>query len=283
MREWLKIVRKSPTMLIGLTGLFMVITIAAFADLIMPYPQDAHGATHVDRALLAPCKEHPFGTDVLGRDVFSLVVAGSRISLLVGLVTATGILLIGVPLGMVAAFVGGWLDELIMRLTDLVLSFPSLLLAMAITAALGANLQNAMLAVALTSWPSYCRLTRGEVLSLKEMQFVESARALGAPARRILLRHILPNCFAPIFVQITLGIGLIILTTSSLSFLGLGARPPTPEWGLLITTGRTQFLTHWWVTTFPGLALFITVLSFSLLGEGLRELLDPKVKRRGRR
>ena len=167
-----------------------------------------------------------------------------------------------------------------MRLTDLFLSFPSLLLAMAITAALGPNLQNAMLAVAITWWPSYCRLTRGEVLSLKQKEFTESARSIGVSPLRIMLRHILPNCVTPIFVAMMLDIGLIILTTSSLSFLGLGAQPPTPEWGLLITNGRTQFLTHWWVTTFPGLALFTVVLSLSLVGEGLREVLDPKMKGR---
>jgi len=280
LRRGLRRALRNPLMLVGLIGLLIFVTVAAFAGLIQPYPGDSRGATHIENALLPPSWEHPFGTGVLGRDVFSTVVAGSRISLLAGTITALGILTVGISLGLIAGFVGGWLEETIMRITDLFLSFPSLLLAMAITAALGPSLENAMLAVAITWWPSYCRLTRGEVLSLKQKEFTESARAIGAPPLRIMFRHILPNCFAPIFVAMMLDVGLIILTTSSLSFLGLGAQSPTPEWGLLITTGRTQFLTHWWVTTFPGLALFVVVLSFSLVGEGLREILDPRMRGR---
>ncbi|MFC2105321.1 ABC transporter permease [Candidatus Bipolaricaulota bacterium] len=273
---------RNPLMLVGLIGLFIFVVVAAFSDIIQPYPDDSRGATHIYEALLPPSWEHPFGTGVLGRDVFSTVVAGSRISLMTGTITVAGILSVGISLGLVAGFVGGWIEETIMRITDLFLSFPSLLLAMAITAALGPSLRNAMLAVAITWWPSYCRLTRGEVLSLKQKEFTESARAIGASPLRIMFRHILPNCFAPIFVAMMLDIGLVILTTSSLSFLGLGAQSPTPEWGLLITTGRAQFLTHWWVTTFPGLALFAVVMSFSLVGEGLREILDPRMRGRGR-
>ncbi len=281
MRIWLKRIGRNPLMLLGMAGLLVFFLVAIFADLIQPYPQDSRGATHIEDALLSPSWEHPFGTGVLGRDVFSTVIAGSRISLMTGLLTAAGIMLVGLTFGLLSGFLGGWVDEVIMRVTDLFLSFPSLLLAMAITSALGPSLRNAMIAVAITWWPSYCRLTRGEVLSLKEKEFVESARAYAASPIRIMFRHVLPNCLAPIFVTMMLDIGLIILTTSSLSFLGLGAQPPTPEWGLLITTGRTQFLTHWWVTTFPGLALFFVVLSFSLVGEGLRELLDPKMRRVG--
>lgn len=271
---------RNPLMAVGLIGLFVFVVIAVFADVIQPYPEDSRGATHIENALLPPSWEHPFGTGVLGRDVFSTVVAGSRISLLSGTITAVGILTVGLSLGLIAGFVGGWIEETIMRITDLFLSFPSLLLAMAITAALGPSLRNAMLAVAITWWPSYCRLTRGEVISLKQREFTEAARAIGASPMRVMFRHILPNCFAPIFVAMMLDIGLIILTTSSLSFLGLGAQSPTPEWGLLITTARTQFLTHWWGATFPGLALFFVVLSFSLVGEGLREVLDPRMRGR---
>ena len=281
-RKSLRRALRNPLMLVGLIGLFIFVVVAAFSDIIQPYPEDSRGATHIHEALLPPSWEHPFGTGVLGRDVFSTVVAGSRLSLMTGTITVAGVLCVGISLGLVAGFVGGWIEETIMRITDLFLSFPSLLLAMAITAALGPSLRNAMLAVAITWWPSYCRLTRGEVLSLKQKEFTESARAIGASPLRIMFRHILPNCFAPIFVAMMLDIGLVILTTSSLSFLGLGAQSPTPEWGLLITTGRAQFLTHWWVTTFPGLALFAVVMSFSLVGEGLREILDPRMRGRGR-
>lgn len=281
MANWKRTLRKNSLLLAGLCGLLIFLLVAVLADVIEPYPADARGATHVNQALLPPGRHHLFGTDVLGRDVFSTVVAGSRISLLAGVSTAAGILLIGITLGLVAGFTGRWVDELLMRVTDLFLSFPSLLLAMAISAALGPNLQNAMFAVALSWWPSYARLTRSEVLSIKQKEYVESARAIGVSTGRIMLRHVLPNCFAPILVNMTLDIGLIILTTASLSFLGLGAQPPTPEWGLLITSGRTQFLTQWWVAAFPGLALFSAVLSFALVGDGLRELMDPRVKKRG--
>jgi len=282
MRIWIRRAARNPLLVAGAAGLVIFVVVAALSDWIQPFPKDSQGATHIENALRSPSGTHLFGTDVLGRDVFSLVVAGSRISLVAGVSTAVGILCIGLTLGLTAGFIGGWLSELIMRITDLFLSFPSLLLAMAITAALGPSLRNAMIAVAITWWPSYCRLTRGEVLGLREKEFVESARAIGASTGRIMFRHVLPNCFAPIFVTMMLDVGLIILTTSSLSFLGLGAQPPTPEWGLLVTTGRTQFLTHWWVTTFPGLALFFVVLSFSLVGEGLRELLDPKMRKAGK-
>jgi len=278
----LRRILRNPLMVVGLAGISTFMIVAVFGDLIQPYPEDSRGAVHIDEVLLPPSSQNLFGTTALGRDLFSLVVAGSRISLLTAAITASMILAIGVCLGLAAGFIGGWIEEVIMRISDLFLSFPSLLLAMAITAALGPNLRNAMIAVAITWWPSYCRLTRGEVLSLKRREFVESARAIGASPLRLMFRHILPNCFAPIFVAMMLDIGLIILTTSSLSFLGLGAQSPTPEWGLLITTGRTQFLTHWWVTTFPGLALFVVVLSFSLVGEGLREVLDPRMVRRGK-
>lgn len=262
--------------LLGCAGVLLFILIAVLSPFIQPYPEDSKGATHVEERLQPPSRYHLFGTEALGRDVFSTVIAGSRISLMVGLITSTSALIIGTSLGLIAGYFGKWLDELIMRLTDFFLSFPNLLLAMAVTAALGANLRNAMIAIALTWWPSYCRLTRGEVVSVKQNAFVESAKAIGASSGRIIFRHLLPNSFAPVFVKMTMDIGLIILTTAGLSFLGLGAQPPTPEWGLLITTGRAQFLTSWWVTTFPGLAILCVVLSFILVGEGLLEILDPK-------
>lgn len=268
-------------MAIGALGVFIFVILATFADFIQPYPEDSKGAVHIEEKLQPPSRKHWFGTTELGRDVFSLVVAGSRISLLIGLITATVAVVTGGALGVIAGLAGGWVDELIMRITDLVLSFPVLLLAMAITSALGPGLTNAMIAVAGSWWPSYCRLTRTEVLSVKECTYVESARAVGVGWPRLVFRHVLPNIVSVIVVNLTLDIGLIILTTSSLSFLGLGARPPTPEWGLLVTTGRVQFLTQWWIVTFPGLALFLVVLSFNLLGDGLREIMDPRLRHVG--
>jgi peptide/nickel transport system permease protein len=180
----------------------------------------------------------------------------------------------------IAGYSGGKVDELIMRVTDVFLSFPTLLLAMAISAMLGPTLRNAMIAIAISWWPWYTRLLRSEAVSVKERDFVEAARAMGAPWGKIVFKHILPNCLAPIIVQGSMDFGSIILTSASLSFLGLGAQPPTPEWGLMISTSRTFFLTHWWIVTFPGLAIFIAVLSFNLVGDGLREILDPKMRRR---
>lgn len=278
MRRYLR----NPLMVMGAVGVFLFILVAVFADVLQPYPEHSRGVVTVRDRLKPPSSQHLFGTTELGRDVFSLVVAGSRISLLVGVVTAAGVVLIGVTLGLTAGVMGGVVDELIMRITDLFLSFPSLLLAMAITAALGPSLTNAMIAVAISWWPSYCRLTRSEVLSVRERAFVESARAIGARTPRVVFRHVLPNVISVIMVNVTMDVGLMILTTSSLSFLGLGAQPPTPEWGLLVTTGRVQFLTQWWIATFPGLALFFVVLSFNLLGDGLREVLDPKLSRSGK-
>ncbi len=282
MRSRVRRYLRNPLMVMGGLGVCAFIVVAVFADFLQPYPEHSRGVVAVGERLKPPSSEHWFGTTELGRDVFSLVIAGSRISLLVGVFTATGVVLIGMTLGLTAGVAGGVLDEVIMRVTDLFLSFPSLLLAMAITAALGPNLTNAMVAVAISWWPSYCRLTRSEVLSVRERAFVESARAVGARAPRIIFRHVLPNVVSVIMVNMTMDIGLMILTTSSLSFLGLGAQPPTPEWGLLVTTGRVQFLTQWWIATFPGLALFFVVLSFNLLGDGLREVLDPKLNRLGK-
>jgi len=278
---WRHELHRNLLMIIGALGVLIFVFIAIFANLIQTYPKDSRGAINVEERLLPPSTKHWFGTTALGRDVFSLVVAGSRISLLISLITGLVAVTIGMTLGLIAGLVGGWLDELIMRFTDLVLSFPVLLLAMAITSALGSSLTNAMIAVAVSWWPSYCRLTHSEVVSVKEMTYVEGARAIGVSWFRLTGRYIIPNIISVIVVNMTLDIGLIILTTSSLSFLGLGAHPPTPEWGLLITTGRVQFLTQWWIATFPGLALFFAALSFALLGDSLREIMDPKLRHRG--
>lgn len=257
----------------------LLILIALAAPLIVPYP------THIDQEnnpaakLMPPSGQYLFGTDELGRDIFSRVLFGTRISLQTALLAVGLALLIGIPLGAIAGARGGYVDEIIMRITDVFLSFPSLLLAIAIAAFLGPNLQNAMLAIAISWWPWYTRLVRGQAVSIKERQFVKAARAIGTHPMKIIFRHIVPNCIAPVIVQASMDIGGVILTVASLSFLGLGAQSPTPEWGLMVSTSRNYFLNAWWYSIFPGIAIFIAVLAFNLLGDGLREILDPKTRK----
>jgi len=262
----------------GLSVVFLLVLIALLGPWIVPYPEDTVAA-HIKERFQSPSSQHLFGTDELGRDVFSRILLGSRISLQVGLIAIGLALAIGVPLGVVAGYAGGVLDEVIMRITDVFLSFPPLLLAMAISSLLGPNLTNAMIAIAIAWWPWYTRLLRSEAISVRERDYVQAARAMGASQGKIVFKHVLPNCLTPIIIQASMDFGSIILTSAALSFLGLGAQPPTPEWGLMVSTGRTYFLTNWWIVTFPGLAIFIAVLSFNLVGDGLREILDPKMRR----
>lgn len=260
----------------GVIALFLIAIIVPIA-----LPSDIHvdQDTNPSEKLLSPSFEHPFGTDELGRDVFKRVLLGTRISLNTALIAVGIALLIGVPLGAIAGYFGGFLDEFIMRITDVFLGFPPLLLAIAIAAFLGPNLQNAMLAIAIAWWPWYTRIVRGQAVSIKERQFVKAANAIGTPSMKIVFRHVLPNCVAPLIVQASMDIGGVILTIASLSFLGLGAQSPTPEWGLMVSTSRNYFLNAWWYSIFPGLAIFFTVLVFNLLGDGLREILDPKTRK----
>ncbi len=263
---------------IGCIFIILLVAVAIFAPLIAPHVEHARGAVDPTNMFQPPQFEYPFGTDEAGRCIFSRIVMGSRISIGIGVFTIGLTLLIGIPLGAIAGYAGGFIDELIMRITDIFLSFPPLLLAMAVTAMLGPALHNVMIAIAITWWPWYTRLVRGQAVSLRERPFVEAARATGVTPVRIIGRHIVPNTIAPIVVQASMDFGFIILTSASLSFLGLGAQPPMPEWGLMVSTGRTFFLTSWWVVTFPGLAIFATVLAFNLLGDGLREIMDPKTR-----
>ena len=265
----------------GLSAVLLLILVALLAPLIVPFPQDTI-ETHIEERFQSPSTRHFFGTDELGRDVFSRVLCGARISLKVGAIAIGLALAIGIPLGVVAGYSGGVLDEVIMRITDVFLSFPPLLLAMAISTLLGPNLTNAMIAIAIAWWPWYTRLLRSEAISVRERDYVQAARAMGASPGKIVFRHVLPNCLTPVIVQSSMDFGSIILTSAALSFLGLGAQPPTPEWGLMVSTGRTFFLTNWWMVTFPGLAIFVAVLSFNLVGDGLREILDPKMRRKRR-
>ncbi|HYE82116.1 MAG TPA: nickel transporter permease [Clostridia bacterium] len=266
---------RNPLNIIGAVIILLLLLTALLAPLLAPYDPEA---ISMSDKLLPPGQVHPMGTDELGRDVFSRVLYGARISILVGLEVVSVAIVIGVVTGAVSGFFGGWIDEIIMRITDVFLAFPSLILAMAIAAALGPSLSNAVIAASLTWWPWYTRLVRAQVLALREYEYVEAARALGNKQSRIIWRHILPNCISPIVVQATMDIGFAIQLTAGLSFIGLGAQPPTPEWGALISAGRQYLLSHWWYATFPGLAILVVVLGFNLLGDGFRDHLDPKLR-----
>lgn len=228
--------------------------------------------------LAPPSRDHPFGTDEAGRDNLSRILYGARITIPAALTVIVVATLVGGTVGAIAGYAGGRLDEVLMRIVDVVLAFPSILLAMAITAALGLGLRHAMLAMVLVWWPEFSRLARGQVLAVKANDYVIAARALGVPAHRVLVGHVLPNAFPPLCVKGTLDIGNAIILTAALSFLGLGAVPPDPEWGAMIAAGRAKF-EYWWVATFPGLAILSVVLGFNFLGDGLQDLLNPRLRR----
>lgn len=264
---------------IALVLLIIMILVAVFAPWVAPYPEDAALAMHPESALQPPSAQHLCGTDELGRDIFSKIVFGTRISLSTACITVICALLIGSFLGALAGAIGGFVDELIMRITDIFLSFPPLLLAIAITALLGPSLENAQIAIIISWWPWYTRLMRGQAISVKERQFVKSAEAIGTSPWAIIFRHVVPNCVSPIIIQASMDMGAVVLTVAGLGFLGLGAQPPSPEWGLMVSTSKLYFLNAWWYTAFPGAAIFILVLTFNLLGDGLREILDPKTRK----
>lgn len=256
--------------------LFVLVLLALFADQISPHDPLKVYAAHT---LEAPSAQFLMGTDNIGRDVLSRVIYGTRISLRVGLLAVSISALIGGTFGMLAGFFGGWLDQIVMRVVDVMLAIPGILLALIIIAALGPSMNNLIMAVGISGVPTYARLVRGSVLSAKEREFVEAARALGASSVRTMVRHILPNVLAPILVLMSLGVGTAILSTAGLSFIGLGVRPPTPEWGGMLADARTYLRDGWWLFTFPGLAISTTVLSANMLGDGLRDVLDPRLKR----
>ncbi len=266
------------TMTAVIVSIFIII-IGIIAPYIVPYPRHVIGDADPEFKLLPPGGKYILGTDELGRDIFSRIIYGTRISLQIGVLAVGLSLLIGVPLGVIAGYSGGKIDEVIMRITDVFVSFPPMLLAMAIAAFLGPSLTNAMIAIAISWWPWYTRILRSQAIALRERPFVDAARAIGTPDVKIIFSHILPNCVSPLIVQASMDFGSVILTSAALSFLGLGAQPPTPEWGLMLNTSRNYFLTAWWYSIFPGVAMFITVLTFNLLGDGLREILDPKTRR----
>ena len=268
--------RANPLLAAGGLVAAAIVAAALLAPLIAPYPADAGTATHPFSVLRPPSAQHWFGTDNVGRDIFSRIIYGARISPLVAVIVLAIACVIGVALGVAAGYAGGWLDEAIMRVTDIFLAFPPLLLALALAAVLPATLTSLIIAIAVTWWPWYTRLVRGQAASVAGRPYIESCRALGIPRHRIILRHVLPNSVTPLIVQVSLDVGGVILTASALSFLGLGAQDPTPDWGLMVAEGQNYFTTSWWVVTFPGLAILVTAFAFNLLGDGLRDLLDPK-------
>jgi peptide/nickel transport system permease protein len=278
-RGWLRVWRvisRDLLSLFSLTVIGLFVLVALFAPLLAPYPAQGLGRSNPATAMQPPSLEHPFGTDRLGRDMLSRVIMAARSALLVPLLVVALAVLIGAPLGALAGYFGGWLDEAIMRVTDLFLAFPSLLLAMAISAALGRGSENAALALALSWWPWYARLVRSTAASVRAQPYIEAARAIGLPEWRIIVRHVLPNCITPIVVQASIDIGSVILALGGLSFLGLGTQPPAPDWGLLVSEGRTFILKQWWLSTYPGLTIFVVVLAFNLLGDLLRDTFDPR-------
>ena len=254
----------------------LVLALAAiFAPGLSPYDP---GAIDMKQVLAAPSGSHPLGTDQLGRDVLSRMLYGARISMAVGFISVGIAVLIGTIIGTIAAFYGGKVDELLMRFVDLMLNFPRLFLLLTLIAFLRPSIWVIMVVIGFTGWMGLSRLVRSEILSLREREFVQSARALGAPDRRIMFRHILPNAMVPILVSATLGVAGAILAESGLSFLGLGVQPPTPSWGNILNVGRSNIEIAWWLSIFPGLAILITVLAYNLLGEGLRDALDPRLR-----
>jgi len=271
-----RLLGSSPLITVGGAVAVLIVLVAVFAPLLAPYPADAGSATNPVAALQAPSLHHLFGTDQVGRDVFSRVLYGARVSPLVALLVLVIACVVGIPLGVVAGYFGSVADETIMRITDIFLAFPSLLLSLAFAAVLPPSLTSLTIAIAITWWPWYTRLIRGQAASVAGRPYVESCRALGIPTWRILLRHVLPNSVTPLIVQVSLDFGGVILTASALSFLGLGAQDPTPDWGLMVAEGQNYFTTQWWLVTYPGLAILITALAFNLLGDGLRDVLDPR-------
>lgn len=272
---WIRMKRNKLAML-GLVILVILILVAIFADFIAPY---SFNEQDLANQFQTPNKDHWFGTDDLGRDIFSRVVYGSRISLRVGFISVGIALVVGTAIGAVTGYFGGRVDNLLMRFIDVLQSIPDILLAIAILAALGPGLANLMIAVGVASIPGYARIVRSSVLSIRDMEFIEAAKANGSSNFRIILKHVIPNCLAPIIVQATLGVAYAIINAAGLSFIGLGLEPPTPEWGAMLSGGRSFIRDYPHMTIFPGLAIVTTIFALNVMGDGLRDALDPKLKR----
>ncbi|HBY45881.1 MAG TPA: ABC transporter permease [Thermomicrobiales bacterium] len=268
---------ETPLNVLALGIITVFIFLSIFGRLLAPYDPIV---PDIANKLAPPSAAHWLGTDELGRDILSRVLTGTRISLGIATMILSIAITAGVLIGAVAGYVGGWVDEVLMRITDIFLAFPALILAMGIAASLGRDLKNVIIALTLVYWPWYARLIRGQVLMIRERDFVEAAHAIGMRPSRVLLRHILPNTMAPIIVQATVDVGYAVLATAGLSFIGLGAQPPSPEWGTMIAGARAYFRVAWWYMTFPGIALTLTVIGFNLLGDGLRDYFDPRTRLR---
>ncbi|MFN8526544.1 MAG: ABC transporter permease [Chloroflexota bacterium] len=267
---------RHPSALVG-GGIFVLVAIVAIlAGVLAPYHPFENYT--IRDSLLEPGGRFLLGTDDVGRDILSRIIYGARISLTVGLVVQAVSISIGTTLGLISGYFGGRVDDTISGLTTVMMAFPGLLFAIVVMAVIGPSIFNVFVALGLVNWPAVCRLVRGEVLSLKEREFVLAARTIGAPSLRTMVRHILPNCAGPIIVVATLGIANAILAEASLSFLGLGVQPPTPSWGSMLAQGRDYIHQAWWITTFPGAAIFVTILGLNLLGDGLRDALDPRLR-----
>ena len=260
---------------IGLAVLILLILSALFSDILTPYEFDKINPVN---ALRPPSLEHPMGTDAFGRDQLTRIMHGGKVSLQVGMISVLIGGTFGILMGAIAGFFGGWIDEIVSRFIDIMLAFPSILLALAIVSVLGPDLYNLMIAVGISSIPAFARLVRSAVLSIKENDYIVAAKSLGLTRARIVIVHIIPNIFASILVFATLEVATAILAGASLNFLGMGAKPPTPEWGLLLAESRDFFRRAWWLATFPGIAIMVTVISINLLGDGLRDTFDPWLK-----
>jgi len=268
--------KKTPLALIGTVIIGLFLLIALFAPLLAPYDPIA---TDLSRKLEAPSAAHPFGLDQFGRDVLSRVIMGSRIEVQIIFIISIISITIGLVVGIVAGYFGGVVDEILMRITDIFLAFPRLVLAMAFAAALRPTLANAIVAISLVEWTVYARLARAEAIKVRSQPYIEAIKAVGASDFKIMMFHVLPMSISPVIVQLTMRMGTIILTAASLGFLGLGAQPPLPEWGAIVSDGRSYLMNNWWITAFPGMAIAITVLGFNLLGDGIRDILDPRIRR----
>jgi peptide/nickel transport system permease protein len=272
-----KFAKDKPAVL-GAIIVLLIAIVAVLAPLLAPYPADV-SASHLLRRLKPPSWAHPFGTDNLGRDIFSRVILGARGALTIALMVVGISMAVGVPLGLVAGYYQGWASEAIMRVTDVFLAVPQLILALALAQLMGPSLQSAMLALTVTYWPFFTRIVYAEARRLEASLFIDALQCIGARGPRILFLHILPNCISPIIVRATIGMGFTILVAAVLGFLGMGATPPDPDWGLAISESRAYLPDAWWFSTFPGLAIFLTVLGFNLLGDGLRDIVDPRLRR----
>lgn len=273
---WQRLLRNRAAV-VGLFFIVLLIVVSLGADLLYDYENDVV-EQHIENRLLAPSWEHPFGTDDLGRDLLARIVYGSRMSLIVSFCSVGLSLLIGGALGAISGYYGGLIDGIIMRVTDVLLAIPMTLFAIVIVATLGANTVNLTLALAASSVPIFARIVRGSVLTVRDMEYVEAAHAIGARNGKIILRHILPNCLGPIIVQVTLRIANAIYNTAALSFLGMGVQPPAPEWGGLLASGRNYIRDYSYLSIIPGLTIMATILALNLLGDGLRDSLDPRLR-----